>query len=302
MIRPRVLLIVAMLMIAAGYQPPIQVRSEEPMQEDESIVVPQCRIKLIDQVELASDRAGVLAEVVAKEGSYVQKGDMVAKLRDETAVAAFRVAEHAAENDIQVRFAKKSADVARVEYDKARLTNQKSTRAVPEVELLRLKLAAERSILQIEQAEHEFRSSQLSRDEAQAQLSTYRIESPFDGFVTEVRKSAGEAVNQGDPILEIVNPNRLRIEGRVHVRDIAKVKPGAYVQVRLDVPGVEIGDAQEFLEGKIVFVDVSAQPVTFMVLVWAEVVNRGSTFRPGLTAEMTIDPTKDGSKVAASGQ
>jgi hypothetical protein len=39
-----------------------------------------------------------------------------------------------------------------------------------------------------------------------------------------------------------------------------------------------------------VFVDVSAQPVTGQVRVWAEVVNRDNILRAGLNARMAIYP------------
>jgi hypothetical protein len=42
--------------------------------------------------------------------------------------------------------------------------------------------------------------------------------------------------------------------------------------------------------GKIVFVDVSAQPVTGQVRVWAEVENRDNILRAGLNARMAINP------------
>ncbi len=257
-----------------------------------AIMLKRCRIKLIDEVTLASDRPGILAFVEPDEGDTVRAGQQVASLKDEIAKAALAVAAQKATNDIQIRFAVKAGEVAHIEYEKAILTNLKVKHAIPDIEVLRLKLADEKSVLQIEQAQKELMIAGLDRDEAQAQLATYSVEAPFDGVVTRVFKAKGEAVRQGDPILEIVSTRRVRVEGYVDIEDIWTVKAGAAVQVKLDIPGINLPVEQEVFEGRIVFVDEGVQPVTRQTRVWAEVANRNNTLRTGLIANMTIQPAK----------
>lgn len=262
----------------------------EKQRDSSPITLNRCRIKLIDNVLLASDRAGILAFVEPEEGDSVTSGQQVAGLRDEVAVARLAITEKQAENDIEVRYAVKAAEVAEAEHEKAVEANRRVRGAVPEVEVRRLKLAAERSVLQIEQAKHQLEINRLNRDEASAELQTYRIVAPFDGTVTRVYKSRGEAVQQGDPILELASTRRVRVEGYVELADVWKVRPGARVEVQLAVPEVELEIEQATFEGRIVFVDVNVQPVTRQVRVWAEVSNREDILRAGLAARMTIHP------------
>jgi multidrug efflux pump subunit AcrA (membrane-fusion protein) len=105
-----------------------------------------------------------------------------------------------------------------------------------------------------------------------------------------VFKSKGEAVRQGDPIIELSSTKRVRVEGYVNVKDIWNVKRGNRVMVKLDVEDMELEVEKEVFYGKIVFVDVSAQPVTGQVRVWAEVENRDNILRAGLNARMAINP------------
>ena len=50
----------------------------------------------------------------------------------------------------------------------------------------------------------------FKRNEAQAQLDTFSIRAPFAGVVTRVHRGKGEAVRQGDQVLELVSTQRVR--------------------------------------------------------------------------------------------
>ncbi len=251
-----------------------------------------CHIQLIDQVVLASDRPGILDFVEPEEGDFVEAGVQVAGLKDEVARAALAVAKHKMENDVQKRFAQKASQVAQAEYEKALETNRRVPGTVPDIEVRRLKLAAERTLLQIEQATHEMVEARLTYEQTLADLKTYRVETPFAGIVTRIYKRKGEAVRQGDPILELISTRRMRVEGYLDVRHAWTVKPGHAVRVKLDVPGEDLPVENEVFEGRIVFVDKSVQPVTRKVRVWAEVANRNDLLRAGLTATMEIFPQR----------
>lgn len=256
------------------------------------ILLYRCRIKLIHRVTLSSDRPGVLAFVEPEEGDGVKAGQQVAGLRDEVARAVLASATKKASNDVQIRYAKKATDVAEVEYNKALQTNRKVPGTVPDIEIRRLYLAYEKGSLQIEQADHEFAIAALETKEAAAQLETYQVKAPFDGVVTRVYKRKGEAVRQGDPILEVVSTRRVRVEGYVDIHDVGNVKPGDPVIVQLDIPDVDLPVEKEFFQGQIAFVDPGVQSVTKQTRIWAEVTNRGNILRAGLTAKMTIHANK----------
>lgn len=249
-------------------------------------------IQLLDEAVLAADRAGVLGSVAFREGDAVHEGDIVATIRDEVARAALAVAAKEAESDVDIRYAIIAGAVSRAEHEKALAANRQYPKTVPDVEVRRLELAAEKSVLEKESAELRHAVNLLKRDQAQAELDTYRITAPFDGIVTRVDRLKGEAVRQGDPVLKIVNPSRVRVDGKVHLRDIADVKPGTDVSVRLDLADVAPELSRLSFKGKIVFVDVKAEPTSQMVRVRAEVANPDNILRAGLKARMTIDTGK----------
>ena len=257
-----------------------------------TVLVERCRIKLIDEVVLSSHRVGILVSVEPQEGDSVQAGQEVAVLNDEVAQATYATALKKADNNVNVRYTEKASAVAEVEYQKALKVNDDVPGAVPGIEVLRLKLAAERAVLSIEQAEHEFAVNTLLLAEAKADLKTYRVEAPFDGIVTRVHKQKGEAVGQGDPILEVISTRTVRVEGHVDIKDALEIKAGAPVKVRLDLPNHDLTVEREVFDGRIVLVDPTVTAVLEQVRVWAKVTNRNNILRAGLTAEMTIDVTK----------
>jgi len=254
------------------------------------ITVNRCRIKLIDEATLSIDRYGTLAFIGPQEGDRVKEGQEVVGLVDNVPRARYNTAKERSKNDIEIRFAKKAAEVARIEYEKALDANRRIRDAFSDLEVRRLKLAAERSDLSIENAQKDFELNKLLVDEAQAELNTYQIKAPFDGIVIRVLASKGEALRQGDPILEMVNTDRVKVEGYIEAKDRRLIKAGARVIVSLNDAELVPSGTAGALQGRIEFVDVSVQPVTGKVRVWAEVANKENILLAGKTATMKIYP------------
>lgn len=246
-----------------------------------------CRVKLVDEVELAAERTGILDFVVA-EGTTVQADDVVARLRDDVPRAGLAVVTRQAQNDVDVRYARKAGELAQLEYVRALKANQSVPGTVSELELRQHRLAAEKALLQLEQAENALAIEGLKRDEAEATLSTYRTVAPFEGFVRKIYKKKGEAVREGDPILQIANTGRVRVEADLPVRDLPSVQPGMRVEVRPRLPGAETNNEPTLLSGRIAYVDVKVEPVSNTVKIWAEVRNVNNVLKDGLAATMII--------------
>ncbi|MBQ18410.1 MAG: hypothetical protein CMJ65_14935 [Planctomycetaceae bacterium] len=262
-----------------------------------SILATACRVKLLKQVALGFDRVGTIKQLNFREGDLVKAGQLVAQLSDDVARAALASAEKKAGNDVHKRYASKSYDVAKNEREQAELANKNTgMNVVPLIEVRRLLLAEERSRLQIEQADHDQLIAVLDRELAKADLNTYFLAAPFAGTITRRFKYAGEAVRQGDPVIELVSTATMKIEGRVPLRDVLRLKPGQVVTVKL-IDSEEQPDelpaafkAATF-RGRLVFIDPGVNPVGERdVRVWAEVANQGGLLRHGLTAVMSIDP------------
>jgi len=283
-VRSGALAVAALCLLLAGL-PGGQVGQER---ESAPVIVPECLVKPLDEVRLSSERGGILAELLVREGDRVAEGQLLARLKDDVPRALLATAEKEASSDVILRFAVKARDLAQVEYDRMLKANQLKPNAVPQLEVDRGRLALEKAQLEIEKAELDHQILLLKRDEAAAQLAACRVEAPFAGVVTRVLLSRGATVRQGDVILELVNTDRVRVEGAVPLAHVEAFRKGAEVSIEeLPDPAAAPREARAF-PGRIVFVDVTVRPVANTVRVCAEVDNPTNQLRPGLEARMLL--------------
>lgn len=265
-----------------------QAQNTQPPNLPDPIEIPDCRVSLITRATLAGERAGVLESIQVHEGETVEAGELIAQLRDAVPRAALEAADREARNDIDLRYARKASELATLEYSKALELIRDVPGSHSELDILRLKLAAERSVLQVEQAAHQLEMARLRREEARIALDAYRIKAPHDGIVLQVLKRAGEALHTGEGVVVIANFDRMRVEGFLPVADSWKVRPGAPVQVTIDLPGRSGNEARARVEGIVTFIDPVINEISQEVRIWAEVENRQHLLRDGMKGTMLI--------------
>lgn len=263
------------------------------------IEVPGMLLRLVEQVDVPARESGVLAAVYVAEGQMVEQDAPIAEIDDAEAKIALQrarieseIARANAENTVNVRFAKKSVEVAEAELQRSLETNQRYPKSVSQTEIDRLRLVVEKGRLEIEQAEHEARIAALTRQvkeneqqAAEQKLKQHKIAAPLAGLVVQVHRRRGEWVKPGEVVVRILRLDRLRAEGFLKTEHFSDQLQGRPVGLVVDLPGAP---AAKF-PGKIVFVDPEIDPVNAQVRVWAEVENRQLRLRPGMRASMVIE-------------
>lgn len=84
-------------------------------------------------------------------------------------------------------------------------------------------------------------AAQAKVDAAQATVNSMAIIAPFDGQVLTVRTAAGNPVQSGDPAVELVNRNTLKVDTLVDETAISSVSVGDTAKVKMDMlPGVTL--------------------------------------------------------------
>jgi multidrug resistance efflux pump len=153
-------------------------------------------------------------------------------------------------------------------------------------------------VLGVENAKHELAIAAATARVKEAELKTaevllkrIQLKSPITGIVTEKKSDEGEYVRAGDPVVQVGQLDRLRVEGRVPFKELP---PGlAYGRsVRISIPvGIDpaTGDPiVEMFDGQIQHVAAEID-LEDRYRVWAEIENRNDfVVRPGMSAEMTI--------------
>jgi multidrug efflux pump subunit AcrA (membrane-fusion protein) len=248
-------------------------------------------IVLKHEAILASDRPGILEFVEFEEGDEVAANAEVARLKDEIARAALKIDQEKATNDVHIRYAVNASQFADKELEISVSANSRLPGTVPQNEIEKLALAAKKGLLQIEQAQHEQLLAKMTVEQSDETLKTYKVVAPFSGIVSKVHLTKGEAVRQGDPIIEIISTATVNIEGYISIEDSYKVKAGDKVIVNLNIHDVELDVERIKLEGVVKFIDPRFSPLIGSVKLTAEVSNPDNILKPGLNADMVIIPS-----------
>lgn len=285
--------VVALLAVAATSDQAVEAQQGKP----NVVSAYDCTIQLIDVVTLAAERPGILENDTPEEGTVVQAGQVIAGLKDGVAKATYEKELEKSTNDVHIRFASKSHEVAVAELAMSEEANRNVPGTVPPVEIQKLTLASEKASLQIEQADFEKRIAELTVKENEEALKTYQVTAPFNGIVSKVYQRKGEAVQQGTPILEVLSIDRVKVEGYISIPDAFHVKTGDTVKVQLDAGDLDIPFKNQVLSGKVKMVDTTFSPIIGSVKVIAEIPNPNRILRPGLNAKMVIEPANSNTAV-----
>jgi multidrug efflux pump subunit AcrA (membrane-fusion protein) len=275
--------------------------------QDKLLDVDWVQITLIDEVELAAREPGQVVQLSVVEGQLVKEDELLAQIDDtepqilkRRAQVEAAIAKRQASNDVKVRFARKSHEVAQAELQRAKESVEKFAKSVSETELDRLRLAAERTLLEVEQAEHDqqvaaltYDLKQTEVDVAERSIDRKKVVSPLTGMIVELKRRRGEWVQPGDVVARLVRIDRVRAEGFVPANQVTPDLLGSPAKLEIDLPGKP---KSEFT-GKIAFVSPEVNPVNGEVRIWAEIENRDFLLRPGLKAKLTIaKPVTDSDK------
>jgi WD40 repeat protein len=260
------------------------------------ILVFDCHLTVIDRQEVPSQREGVIAFVGTelkpgeevpgdrqitvetpdgpkkyrqlKEDDRVGAGQLLAKLddrlvREELGIRTGRVAMSKAE----LTAAEKTRDEAksRFETQKKLLTGSTTSRE----EFSAAKLTWERHHFDALSKQEAVHLAELERSQIQTLVAMHEIRSAIGGIVKTIHKRPGEAVRQHEPVFQIYDVSRVRIEGLVEVEALPRLGKGMQVIVEpaisenpeqsllghlQEITGVAVG----FARGKPVIVSASA--------------------------------------------
>jgi len=146
------------------------------------------------------------------------------------------------------------------------------------------KLFASRSITRGQQID-----AVASRDVAKALLASAKlalekseIKAPWSGSVAEKRAEVGDYAAPGQPLLVLVQVNRLKVRAPAPAADVPYLKVGTPLVVRVDVfPG-------ETFSGKVVRLGAELDPDTRTLDVEVELDNRDGRLRPGMFGRLEV--------------
>jgi len=273
---------------------------------DAGILVEDCMVRYVNKTKVPAESQGKLTELSVEEGSAISEGDVIAIVDDKPARLALNVKEAeeleakiSAQNDVNKRDAVNSERIAAAEAETYRQLHEKG--ATPYLEMKKKELEAERAQLRIELADVNedtamavYMGKRAATEMAQYDIEMRTIRAPFDAFVESRIAQLGEWVQPGSPIVEIVQMDRLRVEGFINALNYAgQVRKGAPVDVLVVVGGTREQPKTQQFQGQIEYVSTELD-LNKRHRIWVSIPNQrvgdGWLIKPGMDASMRILP------------
>ena len=240
------------------FRPPLNivVQEAEPTLVVDKITLPAV-ISPWNDLTVLAEATGKIISLFVKEGNVVSEGDILAKIDPK---------------DYQNRLMQTEANynLAQTEYNRISklIKNNISTKAL------------------LDSAEANLKNTQASIEAAKIDLTRCTITAPISGFINEKFISKGSLVNHSDPLFQILDTKRVKVEVGIPESDVYAINNIKEAQIT-----VEALDNLE-LVGKKIF--LSRQPNTFARAynLKLAVDNPKYILRPGMFAKVTLVKAK----------
>ena len=203
-------------------------------------------------IDLASPSEGLIVEILAPEGSRVEKGAIIARLADEEEQILYRTAE------LQSR--KLQEDLRAME----RLYNEKAASRDD----------YKRALLDAQRAEAE-------RDLQSIRLKKRKITAPFDAYILRLLKQPGESVQSMETFGELVATDRLHVTAYVDAEFLGRIAVGSQALILMT-------DSSEPVEGEVIISDPVLDPGGKVFRVRARAEDPSRRLVPGTRVKMIL--------------
>ena len=234
-----------------------------------------------NQLDVAAEREGVVAQILADTGKFVHKGDLLATL-DDRQLAADRDAADAKLRSIDANVKNWMAEIKVLEADLARSEKMWDAQIITREQLEhdRFKVEADRYELERER-ENAVNQQDVIRS-LNLELEKTRILAPFDGVVARRYIRAGQRVGSGDRLFWVTAIAPLRVKFTLPEQLLGRVARGQAI----DVVSPDSPDSRH--TAKVIQISPVVDPSSGTIEVLAEIVGPSGNLRPGMSANIRI--------------
>ncbi len=148
-----------------------------------------------------------IREILVRGGAEVKAGDILIKGDDLEDLAVLKLQEAKAQYDWPVQRAGKTAELAKLEFEKTEKLRREG--AANQLELDRARLSSEAADLDYKSAQVNQTQEVIQVERLQARVDKFHLKAPFDGVVDNVLVDLGHSVNENDKVVRVVNVDPL---------------------------------------------------------------------------------------------
>jgi membrane fusion protein, multidrug efflux system len=234
-----------------------------------------------DQVDLAAQRDGIVAEILVEAGAAVNKGQLLARLDDRQLTAdRDAAAAKVRSTEADLKNWEAGAKVAQSERDRAEELWKANIIAKEQVEKARYQ--SEATDYEVERQREDLRYEQETLRSLDLELEKTRITAPFDGVVARRYVRVGQEVAKHDRLFWVSAVGPLRVKFSLPEAYLGRVKKGTALIVT--TPDA----ADQTHQATVMLVSPVVDPSSDTIDVTAELQGPYAGLRPGMIVNIRL--------------
>ncbi|MGH9603051.1 MAG: efflux RND transporter periplasmic adaptor subunit [Terriglobales bacterium] len=247
----------------------------------EEVFVASGPLVVEDQVDVASQREGVVDRIEVDAGTMVRKGQLLATL-DDRQITADKEASEARVRSSVADLKGWEGEVRVLQADRERAEKMWEAQLITKQDLDHARFKVEADEYEVERARENLGNAQATARSLALELEKTRIVAPFNGVVARRYVRVGQRVAMGDRLFWVTAVAPLRVKFTLPERFLGNVKKGD--ELRVSAAAV---DEQQHT-AKVLQVSPVVDPSSGTIEVLAELVGPASDLRPGMTTNVRI--------------
>ncbi|NBD38971.1 MAG: efflux RND transporter periplasmic adaptor subunit [Verrucomicrobia bacterium] len=259
-----------------------------------SVVTATGRVHPQTEVVISSEVPGEVIELPVKDGSTVEKGDLLVRVNPDTLEAQVKQRE-ASLAGTRAASAQQRAEMLQAELDLDRIRELHEKGFATEEELDRAKTSLEVRRAAYESGQHEIERQEMQLKEARDKLAKASIFSPMNGTVIALNAEVGDRVVgtgqfEGTEIMRVADLTAMEVQVDVSEADIVHVEMGDKAEVEIDaLPEEPFTGAVTEIANSALTTDARSREEVTTFAVTIELDDPGKQLRPGMTATADIE-------------
>jgi membrane fusion protein, multidrug efflux system len=233
------------------------------------------------QVDVATQRDGVVTEVRAEPGLMVKKDQLLAQL-DDRQITADLDASRARTRSTAADLKNWEAEAKVLDADAERARKMWEAQLITKEQYDHAHYKAESDQWDVKRAQEVLVNAQQTERSLELELEKTRIRAPFAGIVARRYIHAGQQVNHGDRMFWITETSPLRVKFTLPERFAGKIQRGQ----TFEVTSADRADAR--YTAKVTEISPVIDPSSGTIEVLALLVGSTKDLRPGMTTSIRI--------------
>ncbi len=234
------------------------------------------------QLDVLSQRDGVVTRLLADEGTQVKAGEILAQLDDRQILADLEAARaKTLSTEADLNNWKAEAKVLDADYQRAR--KLWDAHVIPQEELDHARFKAEADQWDVKRVEQLLVNAQQTERSLELEMEKTRVRAPFSGIVARRYVRDGQQVAKGDRLFWVSAEAPLRMRFTLPEKLFGSFHPGQILPLTSpDVP-------KHNYQARVTEISPVIDPASGTFEVAVELEGNSSPLRPGMTASISLD-------------